>query len=130
MSESSEIDFSSFLRPSVKVFAIAMEQKLRANDHKTGWKHMDARQLLILFCEELLEFLQTFKPSEETSLNWILIKYHVRLMIDLLKRIQGWLPLQTTNKTTDEAVDLGNYAMMLFEVCNASRQYAGKVSDG
>ena len=45
----------NFLRPEVLAFAHVMESRLRANDHKRGWKHEDPIWLRRRVNDELWE---------------------------------------------------------------------------
>lgn len=91
-------------RPEVQAFADLMEQQLRANDHKPGWKGEDAISdlfpRLIEEAEELQEALQ---------------QWAVRV---------GWgesalyLP-QNVARVGREAADVANFAMMIADVCGA-----------
>lgn len=60
------------LRPELLAFAVAMEKKLRKNDHKTGWhdQPLEAHvKFLLLELEEFkvaLEFLKTKDARGET----------------------------------------------------------------
>jgi len=45
----------SYLRPSVRAFALAMEDELRLNDFKGGWESCDVGWLLVRAAEELAE---------------------------------------------------------------------------
>lgn len=44
------------IRTPLLTFACLMEQKLRKNDHKTGWRHLPVEALLRLMLLELEEF--------------------------------------------------------------------------
>lgn len=57
------------VRPVVLEFALLMEQKLRANDHKTGWRGMQNSELIQRLTEEAKELsdaidIQEGIPSE------------------------------------------------------------------
>lgn len=71
------------LRPALRRFAEQMELKLRDNDHKGGWKECSNNYLLKRLLEEYQELLKTLAP--------------------------GGLSFYTT----DEAVDVANFAMMI-----------------
>ena len=49
-----------YLRPEVQKFAVMMEKRLRANDHKGGWMETDRRDLFIRCIEELGEFVSAW----------------------------------------------------------------------
>ena len=48
-------DLNAYLRPSVREFALAMEDALRAHDHKPGWKSDPAVELFLRLEEEVNE---------------------------------------------------------------------------
>lgn len=50
------------LRPEVREFALAMERRLRANDHKPGWKDADPDWLYLRLLEQ--------KKQLEQALRW------------------------------------------------------------
>lgn len=83
---------SSFeLRPSVRVFAEAMEERLRENDDKGGW------------------------GKNECS-----IEYLERRLIEEFAEYLGEKSCETGNSPAWEAVDMGNFAMMLFHRHNGT----------
>ena len=47
--------FWSYLRPQVRKFAIAMEERLQANDSKGGWDRLDMEDCLKRLKEESIE---------------------------------------------------------------------------
>lgn len=54
-------------RPALRVFADAMEMKLRKNDHKTGWRDQPIQahiRLLLLELEEFKVALEFFKVKD------------------------------------------------------------------
>ncbi len=89
------------VRPSVRDFAVAMETKLRKSAHKGDqgtWRHEDPAWLLDRLIEEVVEL------QEEV----------------------GKFPGETLSEThaitaaiEDEAVDVANFAMMLFDAMRA-----------
>jgi len=48
------------LRPEVAAFAVAMEERLRANDHKGGWRDCDPWWLLRRIFDEYRELRVAF----------------------------------------------------------------------
>jgi NTP pyrophosphatase (non-canonical NTP hydrolase) len=75
------------VRAEVAAFAIAMERRLRANDHKGDWKDCDSAYLIRRLREECDEL------SDEVTL------FNLR---------QG--------RVTREAADVANFALMLADV--------------
>ena len=58
------------LRPEVEAFAVAMEKKLRLNDHKGGWHNLGIDDLVRRLMEEVNELIFAIKfqgPNEITS---------------------------------------------------------------
>ena len=86
-----------YLRPEVRAFARAMEEKLRENDHKPGWKNDSDRSLLGRAYEELEEL------REECS----------ALSIDDGGR---GMRLRTPHTILGEAADVANMVMMVADV--------------
>lgn len=78
------------LRPEVAAFALAMEQKLRENDHKGGWKKCTLAYLMKRLREETKELADAVS-----------------------RRSEGW----AAGKFRREAADVANFAMMIADVC-------------
>ena len=76
------------VRPAVQRFAEAMEKILRENDHKSGWQDMEDSEIFDRITDERDE---------------------------LLLALNGYDDLKTIEKIKDEAVDLANFCMMLFD---------------
>lgn len=74
------------VRPEVKAFAVLMEQRLRANDHKGGWKDCSPGHLYEKFVEERWEFEQVL--------------------------VRAWLITFPAEAVGHEAADVANLAMM------------------
>jgi NTP pyrophosphatase (non-canonical NTP hydrolase) len=55
------------LRPPVAWFANEMERQLQANDHKTGWDHMAARQLLNRLKQETIELERAIESGKNVA---------------------------------------------------------------
>ena len=85
------------LRPEVAAFALAMEERLRANDHKGGWKRCSQRYLF----------------------NGILGELHELHAAWDLEPGAGELRFMRASRIRAEAADLANYSMMLADVCGA-----------
>jgi len=85
------------VRPEVRVFARLMEERLKANDHKGGWKKCTFSYLVARLLQEVND----------------------ELIPALLERDQV-LP-STSIKVAKEAADVANFAMMI-----ADRAYSGK----
>lgn len=81
-----ERDTAQKVRPEVMAFALAMEAKLKANDHKGGWQDMFNQQIVGRINDELGEL-------EEELLARDINSFRVR----------------------DECVDVANFTMMLFD---------------
>ncbi|NBJ13243.1 hypothetical protein [Microvirga arsenatis] len=77
----------SYLRPEVLAFALLMEQQLRANDHKPGWKNDAPVVLMDRLHEEAAELHEALKQGD--------YREHIAL----------------------EAADVANFAMMIADVC-------------
>ncbi len=77
-------------RTEVQLFADAMEAKLKANDHKGGWKGCVPSWLLRRLAVEVRELTDAVK-----------------------RRKEGWPP----GKIRGEAADVANFAMMIADVC-------------
>jgi NTP pyrophosphatase (non-canonical NTP hydrolase) len=88
-------------RPEVIAFADAMERKLRANDHKPGWKYDSDGALLARLTEESGELRR--------AVNRL---HNEHLKINPEKAA-------ATQRVLDEAADVGNFAMMIADVCCA-----------
>ena len=51
------------IRPSVMQFAMAMERKLRANDHKGGWEHMSVHDVYHSLNCEMMELRDAIRAG-------------------------------------------------------------------
>lgn len=81
------------LRPAVRKFAEAMERKLQEHDHdrgEDGWLADDPASLLPRIEEELEELKDACSP------------WH----------------FSQAERARDEAVDVANFAMMIYDVCD------------
>lgn len=103
--KNAEIERFRQLRPVVRWFAEAMERKLRANDHKGGWRR-DLPSALLERIKEETEELANLKP----------------LMLACVVRADE-CPQSPDHRATgfervvDEAADVANFAMMIADVC-------------
>jgi len=88
-------------RPEVLAFARAMEEKLRRNDHKGGWKDESARSLLERAEDEIdeLDLAVTCLRDDECG--------HHPSEAAKLENVLG------------EAADVANFVMMVADVCGA-----------
>lgn len=84
-------------RPEVRAFACLMEERLRANDHKYGWKGMPPLSLYLRLQEESAELLRAVLNATAE-----------------LKSERG-----PRRAVAHEAGDLANFAMMIADVCGA-----------
>ena len=92
------------LRPEVLIFANAMEEKLRLNDHKGGWEKMPSSWLRNRMQEEIAE------------LNSAIDNY-----------VNAIDPIKSTHEQLEpfrkailaECADIANFAMMVASVCKA-----------
>jgi hypothetical protein len=83
-------------RQEVKDFAVLMEQKLRKNDHKTHWKNCNQEYLLTRLDEEVKELRDCFFIYSPCDMNFLMDGQH-------------------EDRIPDEAVDVANFAMMLWD---------------
>lgn len=90
------------LRPALAMFAIAMEARLRANDHKGGWGDCQYRFLFRRLLEEAEEL------REATGIHCSAC---------------GHNPGKKDGRDIrDEAADVANFAMMIADVAIARRK--------
>ena len=82
----------SHVRPEVWRFALAMEKRLRANDHKGGWQDCDQDYLLTRLRQEMIEF-------------WTEIHYPIQANCQIDK-----------DKLREESADVANFLMMILDV--------------
>lgn len=87
------------VRPEVLAFALAMEERLRANDHKGGWSKDHPLALYKRLLEEAIE-LRT-----EVEVN--------------LWRVTGPSGDEDRTHVRHEAADVANFALMIADVCGA-----------
>ena len=78
------------LRPEVRAFALLMEERLRANDHKGGWKQCVGSWLLGRLIEEVGELREEMLVADTTGAHCV----------------------------GDEAADVANFAMMIADVAH------------
>lgn len=87
------------LRPAVLEFAVAMELKLRKNDHKTGWRDQPIEAHLKLLRIEMMEFdvALEFLGDEIAATECVDIANFALIIRDKLKqRIATKAKAQTT----------------------------------
>jgi len=80
-------------RPQVRQFADLMEARLKANDHKAGWRGERLPYLFRRLREETDELFEAMRPSAD----W-------RMASEAVGR---------------EAADVANFAMMIADICGA-----------
>lgn len=90
------------LRREVRAFALLMEQKLRENDYKGGWG--------------------------ECELPWLLGR--LRQEVDELGAVAQARPPMGPEQVGREAADVGNFAMMIADVCGALPRVAREETEG
>lgn len=91
-------------RPEVRAFADLMEAKLRANDHKPGWKADDPEALLRRLAQEHDELGDA-------------VRWHKNY--DTSDRGGRLGPVHRAGVIGAEAADVANFAMMIADVCGA-----------
>lgn len=96
-------------RPEVRAFAVAMENKLRGNDHKKSWKKCNFNYFLFRLEEETEELRKAFE-------NWHLTVYGKPNIDDYKAAIR-----QKEYDMANEAVDVANFAMFTFSMATTGR---------
>lgn len=91
-------DLNKYLRPEVVNLARAMESRLRANEHKGGWRE-SFPQWLIFRCQAELQELDE--------------------AVDQI-RANGWSPWRD-EAVWHEAADVANFAMMVADVATSDK---------
>jgi NTP pyrophosphatase (non-canonical NTP hydrolase) len=82
----------------VSLFAMRMEAKLRANDHKGHWRDCS------------IEYLRTRLHEELGELLTVLDKYET---------VRGTPTAELVEQIADESADVANFCMMIADVCRA-----------
>lgn len=95
-----QADFE-YLRPEVWAFAIAMEDRLRKNEHKRGWKQMDVQDLLNKGLDSFGKLCQLIEPDGVVTMEAGL------------------------EQVVDETADCANFMMMVSDVY-AIKYWTGK----
>lgn len=84
----------AFIRPEVKDFAALMEQKLKANDHKPGWKNDSFRALFRRLEQEMRELREC--PDEFVIDEAIDVANFAMMIADNAENVWGYpLPKET-----------------------------------
>ena len=83
------------IRPELMAFAVAMEMRLRANDHKVGWATMT-------LCECSYRLLENTHELWET--------------IAAIRRVDPPLMLARTTRIRRQAADVANFAMFIYDI--------------
>lgn len=91
------------LRPEVLAFALAMERKLRANDHKSHWRGCTLGYLRRRLRTEVRELLAALDACRR---NQLVATDRERAAL--------------AGAVTDEAADVANFCMMLADVARES----------
>lgn len=69
-SQAGKVDLARLaVRPEVARFALLMEAKLRANDHKQPWRHCSLNYLSTRLTQERAELRQALKKREDVGLE-------------------------------------------------------------
>jgi len=84
------------VRPEVWQFALLMEKKLKENDHKSHWSKCNQEYLLKRLDEEVEELHKCFFFYSPGDMNFFMDGHH-------------------EDKIPGEAVDVANFAMMLWD---------------
>ena len=101
-------DAANYLRPEVLRFAMAMERKLRENEHKGGWKHCEPQWLHDRLHEEASELNEAYNDGGVTGDDG----YPLSRDNDPNRAI-------AIRRVLNEAADTANFAMMIADVCGA-----------
>lgn len=121
-------------RPEVQAFAVLMERKLRANDHKTGWKSCRIDWLFGRVRDEATELGQAIQAAmrpvwstERPTRGWN-SGFLVRELEDgtleyahpgQTKSFQPSDLWHDRSRIASEAADVANFAMMIADVAGA-----------
>jgi hypothetical protein len=105
------------LRPEVQAFAQLMEQKLRANDHKGGWKKEPPHFLVARACEEMAELVSTLSPDPKALETFAVARWQLHFAAQALTQYGEYLRVDGSDKTAAEGADVANFAMMLLDAC-------------
>lgn len=89
------------MREEVRAFAELMEQRLKENDHKPGWKNDTPISLARRIREEYLELLDALAPDDDDS--------------------GVGDPTNFSGDVLGECADVANFAMMVADVTGALR---------
>lgn len=98
------------VRPEVAAFAVLMEQQLRANDHKPGWKRDHAAALLHRIADEYDELSNALRRRADIATDYEPSRGSDPLWGD---------PEAIATLIGKEAADVANFAMMVADVCGA-----------
>ncbi len=96
------------VRAEVKAFARLMEAKLRANEHKGSWK----QEMPVYLIHRLQEEVMELASIGEGTLDACVLRHNERPHDPLHRTIPSI-------SVGYEAADVGNFAMMLADVCGA-----------
>lgn len=91
-------------RPEVRAFAVAMENKLRENDHKKPWQECNLNYFLFRIEEEKDEMREAFE-------KWLLTVWGKTEIDDYKAAVR-----ECEIKMANEAVDIANFAMFFFSM--------------
>lgn len=97
-------------RPEVLAFALLMEQELRANDHKPGWKDDRPLDLAWRVREEAQELY---------NVVWDATRFVTPLDAERLAATPRDGLKSLRQRIASEAADAGNMAMMVADTCGA-----------
>lgn len=104
----------SYLRSEVLRFAVLMEAKLRANDHKPGWKHDAALGLVARVEGEATELREIVETHWENTR---------RDFVESMDPSRGWRGAPDLSEAIgNEAADVANMAMMVADVCGGLKR--------
>jgi NTP pyrophosphatase (non-canonical NTP hydrolase) len=107
------------MRPEVRAFAEAMEEKLRANDYKGGWKDVRPHSLMGRIIEEVAELLRELRTDDRAAQDFAIAAHHLDCAARVLLEWGPYLKTTGTKGVRGEAADVANMAMMLADVLGA-----------
>jgi hypothetical protein len=113
----SSIEGTVALRPEVRAFAALMENELRENDHKGGWKSDPAHHLLARVCEEVAEVVDSLVVENNAHPCFASALRHLHMAATSIRAFGPFLSLSAGSTTASETADVANMIMMVADVC-------------
>lgn len=104
------------VRPELARFANQMEDQLKANDHKEGWRSSSMHSLLARLIEEVAEVVTEYVPDAKAKSDFDGVVLFLTAAKDTLRKWGHYLEGKPSQTFVAECADVANFCMMLADL--------------